>query len=242
MKHIGSRTRTRTTSSGWFDRIWNPTGVDCRRQCCSMFAARTGIMRLDLWPGQRILVGPDDLFDAVVPDNVIRDLYTVMAKRSQHTFKILTHNAYRMEQWYGTWASRQVQEWMAEQDKDWPPDNITLGISTATDEENFDEQVGALIGSPAIHRFVVVPKFSTYHDLTDVGCPGGTYRKEQVRSCGVCSGNDAVCRDGRYNALVEGISEVIICDRELDNVTAMWSDDLAAKCEEHGVTTIRIDR
>jgi hypothetical protein len=223
--------------NSWFDQVWNPVGVDCARACCTEHAQRIGLVRLAGWAGQRVLVGPAYLFDTRVPDDVIRDMFMVMAKYPQHVFRVLAKNTYRMEQWFGTWACHQVEEWAISINVDWPLPNVQLGI-VVSDQETLEDRIGSLLASPAVARFIVVDKFRGFIDLTHVICPAEIYSKEQVRACSICNGVRAICEDGQYNALRGGIDEVVLCDINLDEASALFHDDLCAKCDEHQVSTI----
>lgn len=199
-------------------------------------------MRMGQWqPGTRVLVGPVDLWNSEIPDQVIRDLFLAMASLPQHRFRIVTENAYRMEQWFGTTAAAELEAWMADCEIPWPLPWVALGI-LVHDQESLEDRLGGLLGSPASERIVVINGHKNHIDLTDVGCPAGIYEASQVSSCSLCDGEREFCRDGRYNALVDGITEVVLCDRNLDNVTAIMADNIEDQCSMHMVHTIRIHR
>lgn len=220
----------------WVDRVWSPLGKICQHTCCTVFAARSQISALDTWEdGTRVLVRPD-LFNSRIPDEVIRDLFMVMARNPHLTFKVLTAEPARMEQWFGTWASSQVADWMAKSDRNWPCDNIELGI-VVRDQDQGEYDLASLLGAPAVRRFVILNDIIEPINLTDIECPGGIYEATQVKSCSMCDGKEGACRYGRYNALALGVHEVLIGRQaepfdDLNN----WRSDVVAQCQAHGVS------
>lgn len=230
--------------SRWFDRIWDPVGLGgCTRECCAIFYARSSIARMRYWKDPYVvLVGPGDLFGTHVRDDVIKDIYMIMAKMPQHRFRVLVRNIYKMEQWFGTYECMSLQEHFAMDDMEWPPPNIELGV-VVVDELTGSERIGTLVATPAATRFVVIDRLQTAIDLTDIECPSGAYDQDQARSCTLCAGGEQnVCRDGRYNCLAEGIDTVILADAVMGRGPEMepaWRGEIVTQCELHGVQVIR---
>jgi hypothetical protein len=220
----------------WFDQIWQPFG-SCSKPCCMLFHARLHLDRLSRWDASRILVaGKIDLFASVIPDNVIRDLFLVMSRYPRHRFRIVTRDAYRMEQWFGSHANREFQRTLAESNLPYPCENVDLGIIARTQLE-LDDQLGALVGTPAVRRFILFDRLCGPVDLTDIDCPGMTYEKSQVTSCTVCYGKEYICSNNRYNALVEDVHEVIL-GPVLYPDGDIWRRDLMDRCSDHNVPVI----
>lgn len=220
----------------WTDRTWSPLRL-CAKPCCALFYARTQIAALNQWPDDtRVLLG-SDLFDSRIPDDVIRDIFMVMAHHPRLIFKVVTRNAYRLEQWFGTWAGAAVADELAREDLDWPCENVHLGVR-AHNQESLEDQLGPLLGSPAVWRFVILDKVTELIDMSDVDCPSMVYQKEQVTSCTMCD-RGKNCRDGRYNALAEGIDEVMLGQPSEDFVFAdhddNWRNVIIEQCHSHGV-------
>lgn len=235
MRDYGSR----KPMTKWFDRVWYPFGT-CDKPCCMLFQARIKIDRLQRWRPCRILVGGIvDLFASRIPDEVIRDLFFVMAKNPRHRFRIVTRDAFRMEQWFGSHASTELQKSLIEADVQYPCENIDLGIIARTQVELHD-QLGALVSSPAARRFIVFDRIHGPIDLTDIDCPGMVYEKSQVTSCRVCFGKEYICDRGRYNALVEDIHEVIVGPVTLGD-GEIWRQEIMDQCEDHHVNVIHFE-
>lgn len=111
----------------WFEHVWNPVGTACARECCAMFVVRRDLSVLvHLPPATRVLVGPSDLFGAHVPDNVIRDIFVLMARHPEIQFRVLTRNPNRMEQWFGCWAASEIQEWTGQMGVSYPLDRKSV--------------------------------------------------------------------------------------------------------------------
>jgi hypothetical protein len=220
----------------WANGEWNPIYRHPHATCCALFLARLRISQLGRWRRpMRLLVGGNDLFGTGIPDDAIRDIYRTMMDYPAHTFLVVTKNAFRMEQWFGSWAGTELQEWAMDQDIDWPPQNIHLGI-VAHDQDTLDDRLGALIASPARSRFVVFYKVHSRINLMDVECPRG-YGPEFTRSCEICQGSLSVCYNGVYNALKQGIDEVVLLRaRGPDDLLQLQLElDLTEQCRQHNV-------
>jgi len=172
-----------------------------------------------------------------VPDGVIRDLFMVMARHPMQNFRVLVEHAHRMEQWFGSWACHTLQQWLAESGIDWPLPNVHLGV-VVWDQDTLEDRVGPLVASPAVSRFIVVPKFWGMIDPTEITCPSGVYSPEQIRACSICNGVPAICYNGKFNALRGGIDEVILLDDRLDDRSVLWHDELRELCDRYQVATI----
>lgn len=213
MRNTKSENAT-TTNQRWYDRPWNPIGNLPSNLCCALFGSHARIAQLRLYrEPQRLLFAQSDLFCNSIPDEVIRDLYLVMAAHRRHTFLVVTKNGYRMEQWFGTWACSEAMEALAKRDRDFPAENIHLGVAIGG-QRPVDDQIGSLIASPAAHRFVVVNDLYENVDLTCVQCPMGNYERT-VTSCEMCHGSPRVCDDGRFNALLDSIDEVVVMEHKI---------------------------
>lgn len=216
----------------WVDRIWNPIGLSCVKECCARFVAHCRLAELWWWETpQRALVGPGPLFSNRIPDAVIRDLYIVMGLASRHTFKILTRNAERMEQWFGGWEAAEAEARLAAKEVDWPPPNVHLGI-VVHDQLTLHERMGSLVASPAAMKFVLIDKAQGEIDLTNVEFPS-VYTPGQVRVCAKCKNDVELCQHGHYNALTEGIDQVVM-GYHAHPVNGL-ERNIEEQCWEHGV-------
>ncbi|TAL44696.1 MAG: DUF5131 family protein [Salinibacterium sp.] len=223
----------------WFDHIWNAVGTSCARECCAMFVLRRDLSVLKhLQAGTRVLVGPSDLFGSHVPDPIIRDILLIMARNPRLRFRVLTRNAYRMEQWFGCWASSELQQMV----EDWPLVNVELGV-LIRDQDSADSYVGALVATPAQHRFIVVDRLKGEVDLEEMTCPAGVYSQDQMRACSICVGTEPpICQDGNYNALREGIDEVILAAPVLGpghSDEPAWRGNIIGQCNKNNVSIFR---
>lgn len=227
-------------SSPWFDHVWNAVGTSCSRECCALFALHRDLNILKRLPmGARVLVGPADLFGSHVPDEVVRDIFVLMARHPHLVFRVLTQNPYRMEQWFGSWAGNALQEWVFEMGESWPLANIELGVRVG-DQEQADSYIGALVASPTASRFIVIDHMRSSIDLEGISCPAGCYSKDQTQSCSVCVKIEPpICKDGSYNALREGIDEVIITRIKLElggfSKELLWREDIIEQCKTNKV-------
>jgi protein gp37 len=185
-----------------------------------------------------------DLFHEKVPDEYIRDVFGVMGMAEKHTFQILTKRAHRMEQWFGSWACGELQDYLHEMDKEWPLPNVWLGVSVES-QEYLDERVPSLLACPAAVRFISAEPLLGPLDMEVVECP---VYKAEVKGipnahCGMCSepgpGSGPCCKNGFFNALEEGVDWVIVgCEsgsqKETRPMDEAWVRDIRRQCRLHG--------
>jgi protein gp37 len=186
-----------------------------------------------------------DLFHDKVPDEYIRDVFTVMGMASKHTFQVLTKRSDRMEQWFGSWSASELREDMSEQGIDWPLPNVWLGVSVET-QEFVDKRVPALLSVPAAVRFVSAEPLLGELDLECVECPVAVAEKKGhcMAHCGVCVGPDGIgteecCTNGFFDALDEGIDWVIVgCETgpksQVRDMQEHWVRSLRRQCQMSG--------
>jgi Protein of unknown function (DUF5131) len=225
------------TSSPWVDRIWSPLRI-CRQACCTVFNTRVQLHHLlrAVPDGRRFMI--NSLFGDRMPDDAIRDLYAVMTTSAANTFKVLAHNPLRMEQWFGTHAAWEAEEYAGQLGIEWPLENVHLGI-IAEDQGQLDDRLGPLISSMASHRFIMLQKLQGWIDLTGVDCPAQIYSEDQCRSCSICNGRTTICHNGRYNALVEGAFEVVLCQQS--ETSAQWGRRVVEQCRTHNVNVTYLE-
>jgi protein gp37 len=175
--------------------------------------ARYQVAEIRRWiTPQRVLVGPRLLFINENSDETIRDVFIVMARSSMHTFKVLTKNTERMQQWFGGWAAHEAEEILDMQQIRWPPPNVHLGIRVNR-QQSLDEHASDLLDSPATSRFILIDPLFGDIDLTSAECS----------------------RNGEVNVLVEGVDQVILgCDAL--NEPIGWARRIVEQCLDHGVS------
>jgi protein gp37 len=155
------------------------------------------------WPTPRLcfVCSQTDLFGEWVTDEMIDELFAVMALTPHITYQVLTKRAARMRQYYlgdtsrSRWEKvfyaademakrRGLEKWPAlmwDQGTfcGWPRKNIHLGVSIE-DEPTARERIEHLFRTPAAVRFVSYEPALAEIDFADylghhVGCDGDTY-------------------------------------------------------------------
>ena len=100
-----------------------------------------------------------DLFQDGVPDDFIKEVFTVMAIAKQHTFQVLTKRADRMQRLLSSWRADDMYDfWYAFDDgareiEAWPLPNVQLGVS-AENQRALDDRLPMLYRTPSAVRFV----------------------------------------------------------------------------------------
>lgn len=100
-----------------------------------------------------------DLFHEDVPEDFIKEVFTVMAVAQQHTYQILTKRPDRMARILSQWRADDLHDfWYAFSEytpapQDWPLPNVWLGTSTE-DQAAADERIPHLLRTPAAVRFL----------------------------------------------------------------------------------------
>lgn len=117
---------------------------------------------------KRIFVeNQSDLFGEWVPDEMIDQVFAVMALCPQHVWQVLTKRPKRMAKYYAkpqgfgfTWREGYIQNAIYAINKAqhfaltrWPLPNLWLGVSVE-DQKTADERIPALLQTPAAVRFV----------------------------------------------------------------------------------------
>lgn len=103
-----------------------------------------------------------DLFHESLPDEVIADIFMVMALARRHTFQVLTKRPERMRQWFAgnvSAAGRLIGyvrprrgDWTAVEGPTWPLPNVWLGVSV--EGAGHEDRIAHLLAVPAAVRFV----------------------------------------------------------------------------------------
>jgi protein gp37 len=119
--------------------------------------------RLDLprrWKTPRTVFvdSMSDLFHESVPDEVIDQVFAVMALCPQHTFQVLTKRAERMYRYFedGEWYFRTLRcqpKLLSKSHTGIPANHIWLGVS-CEDQQRADERIPWLLKTPAAVRFL----------------------------------------------------------------------------------------
>ena len=174
-----------------------------------------------------------DLFHDGVLDDVIDQVFAVMATAQQHTFLVLTKRPERMRIYLGDGSydsHRRIQVWNAKvhargkpvSPMDWPLKNVWMGVS-AENQETADKRIPLLIETPAAVRWVSVEPMLGPVDFRDV--PRG--------ACLPCGPGD------RFGGVIpKGIGWIVYGAetghgrRDMD---ARWALSLRGQCQEAGV-------
>ena len=161
----------------WTNATWNPTtGCTKLTQGCKHCYAkrlfpkvypgrafedvRTHSDRLDQplrWRRPRLIFvnSMSDLFHELVPDAFIDQVFHVMARAHRHTFQVLTKRADRMQRYIQSALEGrllQLGDGVGMQMRA-PLPNVWLGVSVE-DQQNADERIPLLLGTPAAVRFL----------------------------------------------------------------------------------------
>ncbi|MFD0902373.1 DUF5131 family protein [Actinomadura sediminis] len=186
---------TSTTKIEWTGATWNPvTGCTKVSPGCDNCYAETFAERWRGTPGHHFEAGFDltlrperleqplrwrkprrvfvnsmsDLFHEGVPDEFIAEVFSVMARASQHTFQVLTKRHGRMRSLLNRPSFRDNLAHLAP----WPLPNVWLGVS-AEDQKRANLRVPALMQTPAAIRFIsaepLLGPINLHHGLTH--CP-----------------------------------------------------------------------
>ncbi len=197
------------------------TGLDFtvpNRDLVNIFVDEKILLQPLSWkkPRRIFVCSQTDLFADFVPDEMIWDVFAVMALASQHTFMVLTKRPNRMERlltdaWkYGEipfWAmvegsaQRIYNQRTGEDPSMWlavhgPLANVWLGVSVE-DQKRADERIPRLLRTPAAKRFVSYePSLGAVNfsggGLGEDGKPRAGYYWLTERPCFVCQGGDAL--------------------------------------------------
>lgn len=91
-----------------------------------------------------------DLFHDDIPEDFIKEVFTVMAIAKQHTFQILTKRPERMRVVLSKWTAEDMYDyWYTPIEiQDWPLPNVWLGVSVE-DQQTADERIPILLQTPA---------------------------------------------------------------------------------------------
>lgn len=133
--------------------------------------------------GVRVFVNSmADLFHQAVSDEVLADLFAVMAAAERHTFMVLTKRHARMASLLGnrTWTE-QVRDRLAAKHGEtrwqWPLPNVWMGVSVEN-QRWADLRVPALVATPAAVKFLsaepLLGPIDLHQALIPCGDPRGT--------------------------------------------------------------------
>jgi protein gp37 len=167
-------------------------------------------------PSRIFVNSMSDLFHEQVPDSFIKEVFGVMSLCEQHTFQILTKRALRMEQWFGSTAAYEAEEYAYDNGVSWPLENVWLGVSVEN-QDYASERVPSLLECPSLVKFVSAEPLIEELDLTMVEHP---------------------IDGGYFNALDCGVNWVIVgCESgKRSNRRSMaesWVRDLRWQCRQH---------
>lgn len=170
------------TTIQWTDETWNPTS-GCSRVsegCRHCYIERTPPFRMagrklgdpvrlhakrlyqpmEWRKPRRVFVNSlSDLFHDDIPEDFIKEVFTVMAISKRHTFQILTKRPNRMRDILSKWSAEDMYDYWhafsgeAREVQGWPLPNVWLGVSVE-DQKTADERVRKLAYTPAAVRFV----------------------------------------------------------------------------------------
>ena len=180
--------------------------------------------RLDLplrWARpRRIFVNSmSDLFHPDVPDSFIRQIFSVMATESQHTFQVLTKRAARMRDLLDRWRNDgtfRYHDGMA-------PANVWLGVSVE-DQATADERIPLLLQTPAAVRWISAEPLLGPIDLDSSAADG-------LHAFG-CGDLDCDCGDLGLNWVVAGGES----GRQARPMHPAWVRSLRDQCKDAGVS------
>lgn len=171
------------TAIEWTDETWNPT-TGCSRVsegCRHCYIERTPPFRMhgrqlgdpvqlhrdrlsqpiDGWKKpRRIFVNSlSDLFHDEVPDDFIKEVFSVMAIAYHHSFQVLTKRPARMRALLSSWNAEDMYDyWHAfsgapREVQAWPLPNVWLGVSVE-DQQAADGRIPLLLQTPAAVRWL----------------------------------------------------------------------------------------
>lgn len=237
--HFSRKGLTRPTKTGpvWtgevrFNEVWLRQPLQWRR------------------PRKIFVCAHSDLFHDDVPDEVLDQIFAVMALASHHTFQVLTKRSARMRRYLTApgWADR-VMEWVQRLKPSslWNGSvhqalhelltqgylpNVWLGVSTE-DQRRANERVPDLLATPAAGRYLSVEPLIGEIDLTAI-CAGGYYF---INALSGVKYHDVP--EGEHGATEQGpkIDWVIVGGESGDGARPMmtsWARYLRDQCAAHG--------
>lgn len=170
------------TKIQWTDETWNPT-TGCSRVsegCRNCYIERTPPFRMggrnlgdpvqlharrlyqptEWKKPRRVFVNSlSDLFHDDIPEDFIKEVFTVMAIAKRHSFQILTKRPRRMMAILAKWTAEEMYDyWHAfsgepREVQCWPLPNVWMGVSVEN-QHTADERIPILLQTPAAVRFI----------------------------------------------------------------------------------------
>jgi protein gp37 len=183
-----------------------------------------------------------DMFHAGIPDELIAQMFAVMAATPQHTYQILTKRHGRMRSLLNS-PTFEIQVFQASADLElrvplapsWPLRNVHVGVSVE-DQKWADIRIPALIDTPAAVRFLSCePLLGPIDLIGDVHAGHDWYTDFGQPVCLTCSTEDTTVAYFEREHRIHGIDWVIVGGESGPGARPMhpdWARSLRDQCNE----------